>query len=46
MEEDCTLGNHGIGLYGWEKTKNEIIPKDGKWVLNRNRILRENSKTV
>lgn len=30
MEENCTLGNHRIRLYGWEKTKNEIVPKHGE----------------
>ena len=27
MQEDCTLGNHGLGVYGWEKAKNEIVRK-------------------
>lgn len=29
QNEDCTLANHGIGVYGWEKAKKEIVPKDG-----------------
>lgn len=44
MVEDCSMGNHGIGLYEWEEAKNEIILKDEKGVLNRNRILREKSQ--
>lgn len=29
MEEDCTLGKHGLVIDGWEKAKNETVSKDG-----------------
>lgn len=33
MEEDCTLGNHETGVYGWKKAKHEIVPKIGEGLL-------------